>query len=252
MDPLFEIARRHGLAVIEDAAHALPASDGSTPIGAIRGGIQHAVAFSFYATKNLTTGEGGMLTAAPELLAECRLWSLHGMSKDAWRRYDKGGSWKYEVIRPGFKCNMTDMQAALGLHQIDRLPSMQRRREEVSAEYERGLEGLPIETPTVRAGVSTARHLFVIRLDLDRLSIDRSQFIDELAARNIGTSVHFIPLHLHPYYRDKYGLQPTDFPIADREFTRMISLPLNARLTDTDVRDVIEAVRDVCESNGGA
>jgi dTDP-4-amino-4,6-dideoxygalactose transaminase len=249
MGPIFDLARRHGLAVIEDAAHALPARTGDLTIGAIRDDIQHAVAFSFYATKNLTTGEGGMLTAGPDLLAECRLWSLHGMSKDAWKRYDKGGSWQYEVIRPGFKCNMTDMQAALGLRQIDRLPSMQQRRAEVSAKYADGFVGLPIEVPIVRPGVSTARHLFVIRLDLARLSIDRAQFIDELTARNIGTSVHFIPLHLHPFYRDKYTLKAADFPVADHEFTRMISLPLNPRLTDADVDDVIEAVRDVCETH---
>ena len=250
MDAIFAVARQYGLAVIEDAAHALPAAYRGRPIGSIVQHVApHAVAFSFYATKNLTTAEGGMLTASPDLLAESRLWSLHGMSRDAWKRYDKGGSWQYEVIRPGFKCNMTDIQAAIGLHQLERLDDMQKRRRHVVDMYRDGLADLPLDLPTHRPEVDHAWHLFVIRLHPEMLRIDRGQFIEELAARNIGSSVHFIPLHLHPFYRDKYRLDPGSFPVATREFERMISLPLNPTMTDADANDVIEAVREISRAS---
>ena len=187
MDEIFEIAEEFGMAVIEDAAHAFPAAYRGRPIGTIVDGtVPHAVVFSFYATKNLTTGEGGMLTASPDLLTEARLWSLHGMSKDAWNRYDKGGSWRYEVVRPGFKCNMTDIQAAIGLHQLVRLDGMQRRRHEIVKRYLEGLADLPLDLPISRPEVDHAWHLFVIRLQTDRLRIDRGEFIVQLAN---GTSV---------------------------------------------------------------
>lgn len=247
LDAVFAVAERHGMAVIEDAAHALPAEYRGSTIGRPRpGGVPHAIAFSFYATKNMTTAEGGMLTATPELLDEARLWSLHGMSRDAWKRYGKGGSWFYEVVRPGFKCNMTDIQAALGLHQLRRLDDFQRRRREVVARYQEAFAAIPeLQCPVERPEVRSAWHLYVLRLDLDRLSIDRGGFIDALGAANIGSSVHFIPLHLHPFYRDKYGLRPEQFPVAQREYERMLSLPLNPRLTDDDVTDVIDAVTSI-------
>jgi dTDP-4-amino-4,6-dideoxygalactose transaminase len=208
--------------------------------------LEHAVAFSFYATKNLTTAEGGALTAAPDLLDEARLWSLHGMSRDAWKRYGEGGSWFYEVVRPGYKCNMTDLQAAIGLHQLRRLPDLQRRRREVVDRYRAGLGDLPeVELPTERDGFGSALHLFVLRLVEGGLTIGRNDFIDGLGKRKIGASVHFIPVHTHPYYRDRYGWAPEDFPIAWREYQRMVSLPLHPGLTDTDVDDVVEAVRDL-------
>jgi dTDP-4-amino-4,6-dideoxygalactose transaminase len=193
-----------------------------------------------------------MLTGPDDFMDEARLWSLHGMSRDAWKRYGKGGSWFYEVVRPGFKCNMTDIQAAIGLHQLKRLESMQTRRGEVVAAYGELLGDIPeVQLPVEQPGVSSARHLYPIRLHLDRLRIDRSAFIDEMAARNIGTSVHFIPIHLHPYYRERYGFAEDDFPIAWREYQRLVSLPLNPRLSEQDVVDVADAVRAIVNAHRG-
>ncbi len=242
MAPLLELARQQGLYVIEDAAHALPAAYHGQRIGT----IGDLTAFSFYATKNLTTAEGGMLTGAPDLIERARILSLHGMSRDAWKRYDANGSWYYEVVEAGWKYNMTDIQAAIGLVQLQRLETMQQRRHEIVARYNAAFSQLDaLQIPTERPDAESAWHLYVLRLHLDRLTIDRAHFIEELRARNIGTSVHFIPIHLHPYYRDKYGWQPDDFPIAHREYQRVISLPLHPGLTDEDVNDVIAAVKDV-------
>ncbi len=242
MDPILDIAKRHHLRVLEDAAHALPA----TYKGRMIGTLGDLTAFSFYATKNLTTAEGGMLTGAQDLIDEARIWSLHGMSRDAWKRYDAHGSWYYEVIRPGFKCNMTDIQAAIGIHQLRKLPDFQRRRSEIVQRYYAALSRIEsVQLPTERPDVQSAWHLFVIRLCLDQLTVDRGRFIEELKMRNIGTSVHFIPNHVQPYYRDRYGYRPDDFPIAYREYQRVISLPLNLTMTDKDVDDVIEAVTEV-------
>jgi len=242
LDPLYDAAQRRGLAVLEDAAHALAARYK----GRLIGSGENPVAFSFYATKNLTTGEGGMLTGNPEFLERARLISLHGMSRDAWKRYDKGGKWYYEVLYPGFKYNMTDIQAALGLWQLKKLPGFEERRRAVVALYDQAFaQEDALETPVERPEVEHAWHLYVLRLRLEALRIDRDQFIEELTNRNIGTSVHFIPIHLHPYYRDKYAFTPESYPIAYSNYRRMISLPLNVRLSDADVADVIEAVRDV-------
>jgi dTDP-4-amino-4,6-dideoxygalactose transaminase len=247
LDPLRALAERHRLALIEDAAHAVPASYKGRPIGS----GSNPVAFSFYATKNLTTAEGGMLTGDPELVARARILSLHGMNRDAWKRYEREGSWYYEITEPGFKYNMTDIAAALGLVQLGRLEAFQRRRREIVAAYHRGLSGLAaLETPGARPDVEPAWHLYVLRLRLEALRIDRDRFIEELKTRQIGTSVHFIPIHLHPYYRDRYGWAPGDFPVAWREYQRMLSLPLHPGLTDGDVADVVEAVRDVVRCHG--
>jgi len=245
LDALRALARAHGCAMVEDAAHALPACYKGRPIGS----EGNPVAFSFYATKNLTTGEGGMLTADAEFLTRARVISLHGMSRDAWKRYDKGGSWFYEVLVPGFKYNMTDIQAALGLWQLRKLEQFQVRRRAVVSEYDRAFADEPaLERPVTRPDVEHAWHLYVLRLRDDALTIGRDRFIQELADRNIGTSVHFIPIHIHPYYRDKYGFTPGSFPVAYDNFRRMLSLPLNPGLTDSDVGDVIEAVLDVVRS----
>jgi dTDP-4-amino-4,6-dideoxygalactose transaminase len=239
---IFELAGAHDLAVVEDAAHALPAKYKGRTIGT----GSNPVSFSFYATKNLTTGEGGMLTAAPDFLERARVLALHGMSRDAWQRYDQGGSWAYEVVTPGFKYNMSDIQASLGLAQLARLDSMQWRRRRIVAAYQQAFAGIDaLELPVERADVEHAWHLYVLRLRPGALAIDRSAFIRELAARNIGASVHFIPVHLHRYYRDKYGYAPDDFPVALDSYQRMISLPLSPKMTDQDAADVIEAVRDV-------
>ncbi len=242
MDAIRALARAHGLLVLEDAAHALPAVYRGCQIGS----GANPVAFSFYAIKNLTTAEGGMLTGEPAFVERARVLSLHGMSRDAWKRYDKGGSWRYEVVAPGFKYNMTDIQAALGLWQLRKLERFQHRRREIVAVYQQafGAEEA-LKVPVERPWVGHAWHLYVLRLRPGVLRIGRDQFITELAARNIGTSVHFIPIHLHPYYRDKYGYRPTAFPVAYDSFQRMMSLPLNPRLNDEDVADVIDAVSDV-------
>jgi len=241
MDAIYDIAQRHGLAVIEDAAHALPARYRGRCIGSPAPGFDgpNLVAFSFYATKNLTTGEGGMLTGPPELIEQARAWSLHGMSRDAFKRYTSEGSWRYDVTLPGFKYNMPDLQAAIGLHQLRRLDEMQKRRRAIVAMYDEALRGIEeLETPVARSHVESAWHIYLLRLR----SRARDRFIEDLRKRNIGTSVHFIPIHLHSYYRDRYGLRPEQFPVASREFERMLSLPLSPAHSDQDIADVIEAI----------
>jgi dTDP-4-amino-4,6-dideoxygalactose transaminase len=253
LDALTELAGCHGLAMIEDAAHALPAKYRGEVIGSkpSRRVGQHPEVpvlscFSFYATKNLTTVEGGMLTGTPERMDDARIWSLHGMSKDAWRRYSAEGTWYYEVTRCGFKDNMTDVQAAVGLHQLRKLPHFFARRREIVARYNAAFSQLSeLQVPTQRPEVEHAWHLYVLRLNLEALTLDRARFIAELHARNIGTSVHFIPVHLHPYYRDKYGYKPEDFPVAYREYQRIVSLPLYPKMTDGDVQDVIDTIYEI-------
>src|SRR5579859_1410357 len=254
VDAILEIAREFKLAVIEDAAHALPAKHRGLMIGSNAGSISIPVltCFSFYATKNLTTAEGGMLTGPPELVDEARIWSLHGMSRDAWQRYGSEGSWYYEVTRPGFKYNMTDIQAALGLHQLRKLNDFHTRRREIVQMYDTAFAQLQeFQTPVQRAEAEHAWHLYVLRLQPERWRISRNRFIEELKARNIATSVHFIPVHIHPYYRDKYRYKPEDFPVAYREYQRMVSLPLYPRMRDQDVTDVIDAVLDVASKQTG-
>ena len=235
----------HGLTIVEDAAHALPASYKGRRIGSGR----NPVAFSFYATKNLTTAEGGMLTGDPEFLDRARVVSLHGMSRDAWKRYDQGGSWRYDILLPGFKYNMTDIQAAIGLCQLQKLAAFDERRRAVVAQYQAAFgDQEALEIPVERADVTHAWHLYTLRLRPDALRIGRDQFVQELTRRNIGTSVHFIPIHLHPYYRDTYGYAPDALPVAFSNFERIFSLPLHPRLSDGDVADVVEAVLDVANA----
>ena len=206
------------------------------------------VAFSFYATKNLTTAEGGMLTGTPEFLERARVMSLHGMSQDAWRRYGKGGKWHYDVVAPGFKYNLSDLAAALGLRQLRKLERFQCRRREVAARYNDAFAGVDaLEVPAARSHVEHAWHLYVLRLRPGTLRIGRDQFLEELTARNIGTSVHFIPVHLHQFYRMKYGYTPASYPVSHANYERMLSLPIHPGLTDEDVTDVIEAVHDVVD-----
>jgi len=251
MDEILDIAARYDLAVIDDAAHALPARYKQRAIGSFAESSATPVltCFSFYATKNLNTGEGGMLAGSLAQIAEARRWSLHGMNQDAWRRYGAEGSWYYEVDRAGFKYNMTDVQAALGLQQLRRLPDLQARRQRIVERYNAALSGLEeLETPTVRPEVEHAWQLYTIRLNLDRCPVSRNRFIEEMKARNIGTSVHFIPVHLHPYYRDKYGYSPASFPVAYHEYRRLVSLPLSPRMTERDADDVIDAVCDIVKA----
>jgi dTDP-4-amino-4,6-dideoxygalactose transaminase len=245
LDDLFTLADRHQLAVVEDAAHALPATYRGRLIGAGR----NPAAFSFYATKNLTTAEGGILTGDAEFLDRARVFSLHGMSRDAWKRYDRGGSWRYDILLPGFKYNMTDIQAAIGLAQLRKLGEFDGRRRQIVAKYQNAFnDELAFECPVERPEVTHAWHLYVLRLRPGVLRIDRDRFVEELRRRNIGASVHFIPIHLHPYYRDTYGYQPDDLPVALQAFERLFSLPLHPRLANADVTDVIEAVLDVADT----
>ena len=251
-DAILRIAAERHLAVIEDAAHSLPAAYKGHSIGSLSAtdSVPVLTCFSFYATKNLTTAEGGMLTGPRGLLDEARRWTLHGMSRDAWKRYNSNGSWLYDVTCPGFKYNMTDIAAALGLQQLKKLSwSHERRREIVQAYHSAFGAREELEIPTERDDVQHAWHLYVLRLNLDRTHVARDQFIQEMHSRNIGCSVHFIPVHLLSYYREKYRYQPEDFPIALREFQRMVSLPLSARMTDQDVEDVIEATVGILEEN---
>ena len=253
LDTLACIAAEYGLAVIEDAAHACSASFKGRPIGAPIGGeAPWAACFSFYATKTLATGEGGMITTDSQVQAErYRVMSLHGISKDAWKRYTAEGSWYYEITAPGYKYNMPDVLAAIGLAQLRKLDAMRERRHQIAQRYnEAFLSESALQTPVVRSHVEHAWHLYMLRLNDGRLSINRDAFVRELKNRNIGTSVHFIPLHLHPYYEGVYGYRPEDFPIAFGEYQREISLPIYSKMTDQDVEDVINAVRDVVATFG--
>ncbi len=252
MDSIIKIAKENRLALIEDAAHALPAYFKEHIIGAPYNDFSLPCfsCFSFYATKNITTAEGGMLTGSTENIEKASVWSLHGLSRDAWKRYEKEGSWAYDVVFPGYKYNMTDMQASLGLWQLKKLPQFQRRRREIVRMYNEAFgEKEEIQLPVEKEEVTHAWHLYVIRLNLDALAISRNEFIEKLKEMQIGTSVHFIPIHLHSYYREKYGYKPDDFPIAYENYLRMISLPLHPRMTDEDVVSVIEAVTDVLQKS---
>jgi len=247
MAPIMAFARERGLAVVEDAAHALPAS---------RGGRQAATwgdagALSFYATKTVTTGEGGMLVTDSDAIADrARVMRLHGISRDAWKRYTAGGNWYYEIEDVGFKYNITDIAAAVGLVQLERAESMRLQRERVALLYDRllpaaGLADL-VELPQhAPPGDVHAWHLYPIRLHLDRTRATRAEVIEALRDEGIGTSVHFIPLHLHPYYRRTYGYQRGDFPISEREYEREISLPIYPDLSNEEVERVVQALRDV-------
>jgi dTDP-4-amino-4,6-dideoxygalactose transaminase len=244
LDPLDDVAQRHGLAIVEDAAHALPTRYKGRTIGS----RSNLAAFSFYATKNMTTGEGGALTGDPDLLETARVLGLHGMSKDAWKRFDRSGSWAYDVAVPGFKYNMTDLQASLGLHQLAKLERFHARRREVAARYHEAFAASPaLEPPTEAPHADSAWHLYVLRLRTERLRIDRDAFIDGLAARNIGTSVHYRPVHMMSYYAERYGHRPDVFPVSRDAFERMLSIPLHPRLSDADVDDVIAAVLELVE-----
>lgn len=243
--PIVDLARKRGIAVIEDAAHSFPSHYHGRSIGT----ISDVTCFSFYATKTITTGEGGMLVSAnDDVIDRARIMSLHGISRDAWKRYTAEGSWFYEILYPGFKYNMTDIAAAIGLEQLKKAERFLEIRRRYARMYDDGFSDLAeIIRPVAQPGLGHAWHLYVIRLRLDTLTIDRNQFIHELKSRNIGTSVHFIPLHLHPHYRQTFGYSPADFPVASRVHQEMISLPIYTRMTEADVQSVIEAVRDVVE-----
>jgi dTDP-4-amino-4,6-dideoxygalactose transaminase len=242
MDAILEIARRHGLKVIEDAAHALPA----TYKGKMIGTLGDITCFSFYATKTLTTGEGGMVTTENEEYAErIRTLSLHGISKDAWKRYSAEGSWRYDIQEVGYKYNLTDMQAALGLAQLAKREFAHALRTQLAERYDRGLASLDaFETPQIPDEVTNAWHLYVLQVKPDALRIGRDRVIEELKSRGIGTSVHFIPLHLHSLYQ-RLGYREGQFPNAEARFNGAISLPLYPGMSDEDSDRVIAALQDI-------
>jgi len=243
LKPIHAIAKANNLHVIEDAAHALPARYHGKMIGS----ISDITCFSFYATKNITTGEGGMITTDnAEWAARMRMMSLHGLSRDAWNRYSSQGSWYYEILSPGFKYNLTDIAAALGLAQLKKCDRFWKGREQYAARYREGFKDLlEIVCPQTDAHVQHAWHLYVIQLELDRLRISRDEFIRQLQEAGVGCSVHFIPLHLHPYHRDKGSYRPEDFPVSSRVFQRIVSLPLYSKMTEDEIDRVIGIVRDL-------
>ena len=242
MPALLAIARKHGLKVVEDAAHALPTTCGGALVGTLQSDV---TVFSFYANKTITTGEGGMVvTRDAELAKRIRVMRLHGMSRDAFDRFTaKVPSWYYEIVAPGFKYNLTDIAAAMGIHQLKRLQGFQARRVQLAAQFDAALADLPVITPPLpRPGDQHAWHLYVLRL-ADGAPVGRDALIEQLFAAGIGCSVHYIPLHLQPYWRDRYALRPEQFPHSQRAYERMLSLPLYTRMTDADVQRVASAVR---------
>ena len=242
MQRLIPLARRHGLKIVEDAAHALPTTCGGRLIGTLD---SDATVFSFYANKTITTGEGGMVVVRDEALAKrIKVMRLHGISRDAFDRFTaKVPSWYYEIVAPGFKYNLTDIAAALGIHQLKRAREFQVRREAVADAYGEALSDLPLQLPPrPAAGEQHAWHLYVVRL-ADEAGVPRDQFIERLFERGIGCSVHYIPLHLQPYWRERYGLRPAQFPHSQRAYERCVSLPIYTRMGDADVERVARAVR---------
>jgi perosamine synthetase len=251
LDALREFARKHNLWIVEDAAHAFPSRwRPSTNAPWITCGENTAdvTCFSFYANKTLTTGEGGMaVTAHPELAERMRLMALHGLSRDAWTRFDKGGSWDYDIVAPGFKYNLTDIAAAIGVHQLRRAEQMRASRAAIAAAYIAAFSELDeIETPVEFPDTVHSWHLFPIRINTDRLSIDRNDFICELEQRGVGCSVHWRPLHLHRYYLETYAWDSASLPASTREWRRLVSLPIYPTMTASEVRHVVDAVSSVC------
>jgi dTDP-4-amino-4,6-dideoxygalactose transaminase len=246
MSALAKLAEELSVPVVEDAAHALP----STFDGMTIGTLSVATVFSFYATKTITTGEGGMLVSRDrKLLERARTMRLHGINRDVFDRYTSSApKWFYEVVAPGFKYNMTDIAAALGIHQLKKAALFQRRRQAIAERYSAAFADLPLDAPVnLRSGDLHSWHLYVIKLKLQDLNIDRNTFIEQMALLGIGCSVHFIPLHLQPYWREHLHLRAEHFPVATRVYERAVSLPIYTRMTDEDVERVIFAVRSILE-----
>jgi dTDP-4-amino-4,6-dideoxygalactose transaminase len=251
MEPILALAHRRGIAVVEDAAHALPARSS----GRHAGTFGSAGALSFYATKTVTTGEGGMLITDDDRIADrARVMRLHGISRDAWKRYTASGTWFYEIEDIGFKYNLTDLAAAIGIVQLERAEDMRVARQRIAERYVEGFTANGatdlLDLPEMPAGDEVhAWHLFPVRLRVERLRTDRAAIIERLRDAGIGTSVHFIPLHLHPYYRRTYGYRPEDLPIAAAEYEREISLPIYPDLADGQVDRVVEALADILRAS---
>jgi perosamine synthetase len=253
VDQISEIAAEAGLTVVEDAAHALPASyrDASGTWRTV-GSTSPLTCFSFYANKCITTGEGGMVVSTDAELAErTRTMSLHGLSKSAWSRFESKGSWYYEVVAPGFKYNLTDLAAAIGIAQLEKADRFCEQRTRVAAMYTEKLAEYAefLETPQANEDRKPSWHIYAIRLYLDQLSIDRAQFIEQLKEREIVTTVHWMPLHLHPYYRKTYGYRGTDCPVASKEWLRLISLPIFPSMTEAELEHVCASIGEVIAAN---
>jgi len=243
MAEIHALAEQRNLRVIEDAAHALPAAYRGKPVGS----LSEFTAFSFYATKTLTTGEGGMITTENASAAErMRMMRLHGIAHDGWKRYTAEGSWYYEIQQAGYKYNFTDLQAALGLVQLKKCDAMREARRRIAEHYTEAFHMVEsLEPPRVLQDRESSWHLYILRLDLDKLRIDRNQFINALAQHGIGASVHFIPLHLQPYYQREFGYRFGDFPNAESQYLRSISLPIYPTMSESEIERVIAAVTNI-------
>ncbi len=245
LSPILEMARRNKLIVIEDACHALGAEHGGRPVG----GLADMSVFSFHPVKHITTGEGGMVTTNnPQFAETLRRFRNHGISSDG-RQRQSAGEWHYEMVLLGFNYRLPDIVCALGIEQLKRLESNLARRREIAAQYTDAFRQISgVTPPTVRSGVNPAWHLYPIRLDLDKLTVDRAQVFRALRAENIGVNVHYIPVHLHPYYRQRFGYKGGEFPVAEDAYSRLLSLPMFHGMMDQDVEDVIEATKKVVRS----
>lgn len=244
MGAISQIADRFVLKIIEDAAHAFPASFEGENIGQ----IGDCTVFSFYVTKTLATGEGGMVVTDSDKLAErIRVMRLHGINRDIWDRYHGNTpNWYYEVVEPGFKYNMPDLMAAIGIHQLKKAERFRQQREKIAERYNKAFADLPVQLPYVAdAGNLHAWHLYVIQLDLEQINISRDTFIEMMSEKGVGTSVHFIPLHLHPYWRDRYKLTPEDFPESSYRYQRVVSLPIYPKMSDDQVEHVIASIKKI-------
>jgi len=243
MDAIQALARKHNLLLISDAAHAIETEYHGVKVG----NIGDMASFSFYVTKNIVTGEGGMVTTNNEKYANMiKTYALHGMTKDAWKRFSDEGYKHYQIVYPGYKYNMMDLQASIGIHQLKRIEQYSKRRLEIWNRYNEAFKDLPVFLPApFEPNTRHSLHLYILLLDIDHLTITRDQFMYELHKRNIGTGVHYVALHLQPYYAQRFGYKRGDFPNAEFISDRTVSIPLSAKLTERDVEDVIEAVREV-------
>lgn len=242
LDEIHDLAKKHNLKVLEDAAHSLPAAYKGKKIGT----ISDVTCFSFYATKTLSTGEGGMICTNNEEIAErVKIMRLHGINRDAWKRYTESGSWYYEVVAPGYKYNFTDLQASLGLPQLKKVDMMWNSRIRIAAKYTEALKDLDtVQLHTIKSDRESSWHLFPIRLYLDRLTKNRAQIINELREKNVGVGVHFMPVHQHLYYSETFNLSDAEYPVASAAFPRLMSLPIYPGMTDANVDKVIDALID--------
>ena len=244
MAPILSLAKRHGIKVMEDAAHALPTTYQGDLIGSLQSDV---TVFSFYANKTMTTGEGGMLvTRDKEIADRARVMRLHGINRDAFDRFtSEVPSWYYEIVAPGYKYNMTDIAAAMGIHQLKKVKKFQQRRQEIAEAYSKAFASLPIKLPLQPSGNDIhSWHLYVIRLN-DDAPLSRDVFIEKMFEMNIGCSVHYIPLHLHPYWRDAYQLSPDMFPVSQKAYDQSVSLPIYSKMSDDDVSRVVSAVKSL-------